>query len=258
MKKYIIALMGLSGIALATGTPYVEEGTEITFSSDLSKGSDNGGGYAAISFTLNPVSDSGRFTSDLAEGSLLSPQLSLTSITICGRYSASKAFAEGNIRLVIVDPETYEVLGINNNGNQSYSTSTAGASSPTDVPITFTFSDVVLSSTQIDETTPQRYLGLFVADSGGTLDSNLTKGTTYDVNSEAYDVYRFNFAARGAGYDSTSALDWSFATEAGEVQSNTYVPYLTIATKSLAVPEPTTATLSLLALCGLAARRRRK
>lgn len=47
---------------------------------------------------------------------------------------------------------------------------------------------------------------------------------------------------------------------AGNYELNTlqtqYAPYVTIVTKS--IPEPATATLSLLALCGLAARRRRK
>ena len=248
MKKTLIALFSLAGVV--AGATYPEDGTKITFSSDLGTGSANGGTYHAISFALNPLSDTGRMDSDLSSEFILSPTVELTSITICGRPGKN----ENKMRLAIVDASTYEVIALNSNGAQTYSA--AAGSDPVDTPITFTFNNAVLSTVN-SATEPQRYIGLFVVHSN-TLDTVLTVGSTYDVNSASYDTYGFQFAAKGANYSTTSALDWSFANESGAVQSSDYVPYLTIETKSLPVPEPTTATLSLLALAGLAARRRRK
>ena len=251
MKKTLITLLALAGVAVATETQYVEEGTAITFNSDLAlpNAAADGGTYNGVSFTLNPISDTGRFDSDLADGLTLSPQLSLTSITICGRYKNNTSYAEGNMRLVVVDAQTNTVLGINNNGSLGYSTTTANATSPADVPVTFTFSDVVLSSSPINETTPKRYLAYFVLNSKI---ASVTVGETF-----ATETYAFNVAAHGPGYTNSSALDWSLINANGAAASSNYVPYLTVTTTALPIPEPTAATLSLLALAGLAARRRR-
>ena len=113
MKKTLIALFSLAGVV--AGATYPEEGTLITFSSDLGTGGSNGGGYHAISFTLNPLSDTGRMDSDLSSEFILPPAVELTSITICGRPSKNEA----NMRLAIVDASTYEVIALNSNGAQT-------------------------------------------------------------------------------------------------------------------------------------------
>ncbi len=110
-------------------------------------------------------------------------------------------------------------------------------------------------------------------------DISVTKDVTYkgdaSANAAAYDINTAGDPSDGAGKSVTSALGQVLTQTAGETYSlsiqatkgaetNGYfvgigaIQFNEVVAPTPAVPEPATATLSLLALAGLAARRRRK
>lgn len=239
MKKSLAVLLALTGLATAE-TTLPEVGTVITYTSDLSTGNEGGGSYAGVIFTLNPVKDTNRFDYDLGAAYTMPTVLELTSVTIEGRSGNYNASA---LQMVVIDDDTKKIVGISNGDAQGFSS--------TNRNMTFTFSDVRLSTVYSSTTNSKWYRALFVSDA--TADSLTLNGTVSSTVSTP-------LAAQGDGYSTTNnggGADWGFVNgTSSAVASTGYVPHMTITTK--VVPEPTTATLSLLALAGLAARRRRK
>lgn len=254
MKKTIITLLTLAGVAVA-GTTLPENGTEITYTSDLSTGSANGGSYKGVIFTLNPVNDTNRFDYNLASKYTMPSVLELTSITITGRaqnlnddQTVKDNFSASNLQMVVVDDSTKKIVGISNGTAQSFDTATDAVNRDME----FTFDNVYLTTTATSTTNSKWYRAFFVS---GTTAANLTLRSTLADS----DFASTPLMAYGSGYSTSNnggGADWGFVQAlSGAVASSAYVPVMTIKTK--AVPEPTTAMLSLLALAGLAARRRR-
>ncbi len=236
MKKTIIALMALAGMAVAgtdTNTLTLSSKVSGTQASGFSEsfdldafskvigetaatvdalttggkkyldGDNNSFEYddtIAYTLKLENMLQSGNTTLDVTKG------LALTSIEIIGRDNGGDKQANATLSLTI-GTKTYT------SNKPTYSTSTGYQ------PITFTFTDgPVLTSLSSD--------------------LNIT-------------VSGFTSGYLGLGAFKTQ----SDATLTG-VSGNGYVPLVRVNLST--VPEPTTATLSLLALAGLAARRRRK
>ena len=113
--------------------------------------------------------------------------------------------------------------------------------------IKFDFDDVTISK-------ESRYVVYFNTTETGVASSAInTTYTTEMVSSVGYDRY---VVCDGEAATSAKAAYWGFRTNEDTAVSG-YSLYATQMKLNL-IPEPATATLSLLALCGLCARRRRK
>ncbi len=168
--------------------------------------------------------------------------LTLDSIAIAGGTGSGGTLTNG-AKLVIfgytADSTVGSFVGISDN----VAVRTAGSD------FTFTFTDVEL-------TAGQQYQFLFVnATATEETFTNLAEGatmlSTYQsvAGSVRHQVHNHSSIPGGDGtYKSSGMNSWEGA----------YVTSATYSLSSLPVPEPATATLSLLALAGLAARRRRK
>lgn len=132
-----------------------------------------------------------------------------------------------------------------------------------------------------DDTTSTGYLQ--VSDTQGNV-LGVSDAVTYTSNTNgAYNVGTFSFEGQNITLSSTAAYTYTIVTKSEETGAFTPVnnfaygefnPYVSsskgffidgnsgyqpiVSIKTQSIPEPTTATLSLLALAGLAARRRRK
>ena len=169
----------------------------------------------------------------------------LDSITILTRQANDKVYSD--IKIAV-----YEYLEDSNVGTFLGFSSSESFTAETNVE--FTFSD----SITLNPTT--RYQFMFVAsdstaESVDTYDEYKTKATQWGLaltNKEGVNVegeYTYSNIPGGWGtYTNGTVNGWQ----------GSYLPVVTIKTSTLPVPEPATATLSLLALAGLAARRRRK
>ena len=222
MKKTLAALMALCGVVM---------GETSDFTSSITTGNAGNGTYYGATIKLTDSFVSTTFSdSSITE---LPDILTLDAITFYSRTSGSQA--GGTVYLAVykyeADSKTGAFVGLSTNSVQA---NTLNAS------LTFNFSDVTSSS-------KQQYQLLFVNDS-----STATNIATFDGYKEhgagiGLNVLQQSSLPSGDGtYKGTGINDWE----------GMYIPKVTIATSS--VPEPTTAALSLLALAGLAARRRRK
>ena len=247
MKRTLITLLALAGVAFAA-TP--EAGTKVTFSSNLlDSATDNTSTVAGITFNFNNSDQSNRLNCSLDATYELPEILEITSISIAS--ITTKSFTTADFYLAVVD-ENYEILGISTNSNNfTYDKNTMTVA---DAPRTFTFDGLQLTTTTgTDQTTaPCNYTMFFISTSKY---ANLAVGDTL----QASQVTRVGIGAYGPNYD-TNYSELAFVGGSNNnhfgVIQNAYVPLVSINTRI--VPEPTTATLSLLALAGLAARRRRK
>ncbi len=219
MKKTIIALMALAGLAAAE---------TYTASTPAKSGDGAQGNY--YGFTL-AFDNSTYLTTDVPANL----ELMLDSITLLSRSSGATAAAmKVAVYKYTGDSTTGTFLGVSTNtienaaGNTTY---------------TLSFDGITVNSSE-------RYQFLFV--NGGTTE-DLTTFDGYKAASMAWGVSVTNsFSAQIPGgwgtYKGNGINSWE----------GNYIPVTTITLSTPAVPEPTTATLSLLALAGLAARRRRK
>ena len=211
--------MALAGVTLGVEDSY-------TLSTAPEYGGEQGGKYAGIVFTLGAV-DTERFTLD--EGTLPS-MVTLSSISLTER---------GNNNL---DADRILYLTDANNvylGSSSTFTKAEG----TDVAV-FDFNDSITLSTSAT------YYAYLMNSAG---DDNWEAGET-TVSGGQY--YSGQLAACGGSLTAANAANWGLLNGQKALASTGYAPMMSIEVK--AIPEPTTATLSLLALAGLAARRRRK
>ena len=219
MKKTIIALLALgSGVMASDGW---------VMSTTPAYDGSQGGSYAGIVFTLGS-NDTTRFTK--TGEAVLSEQVELVSISLTERGGHNLA---ADRILYVTD------------ANNVYLGSSAGYTKAegTDVAV-FDFGGAITLNTS---DTYYAYL------MDGASDDDWKAGKTI-VPSGQY--YSGQLAAAG-GSLSSSAANWGLLNGQKALASTGYAPVMSIVTTP-AVPEPTTATLSLLALAGLAARRRRK
>lgn len=251
MKKTIIALLALSGAAFAAS------GEALTFSSDLSGITASGGSYAGFVFSL---ADNDRVNADATVDTGLGYKL--TGITLQSRSNNANGIA-GGVCLFIVDSNK-TLLAVS---EAITSTVANGATA------TFTFNDVAspLTNAAVNNKNSTLTLGetyyAFLLNSGRYSDQddrnyNASIGSVVPSNPQTGNPWCDSNTAQLAAYgqlDQATAAQLTFLNGAnGSMEgrpSPAYVPNMTIS--GVVIPEPATATLSLLALASLAARRRR-
>lgn len=188
-----------------------------------------GGKYAGITFNLGNLDANRAATTGVGE---MTPLVGLYSISLTERL--------GN------DMEADRVLYVTNSSNVYLGSSALFTKAEGSDVAVFNFNNSITLST--NET---YYAYLTTASSV----ENWSVGST-TVPTGQY--YSSQLAAAGAGgLDSETAKTWGLLNAQKGVTSTTYAPVMSIVTTEY-IPEPATATLSLLALAGLAARRRRR
>lgn len=245
MKKTLIALIVLAGVATA-------QSTDVTFTTTNSI-TTSAGGYTAKGFLLNLNGTALTSTSTLPSSTTLDGLVQLESMTL--NTGTATAWAEdGKFSLVITDTN-FSIVG------WSTTVSTASTNNYTWSFVSGTNNEAVILDSD------KEYLVLADSSTSFTLGSTLIKNNkqmrfnstgVIDYGANKLDFY-------GTTTDVYSGLEFVTVTDPGDGKayasynlenSNQHAPNVTIVTKL--VPEPATATLSLLALCGLAARRRRR
>ena len=234
MKKTLIALMALAGVAMAN---------EWTFSSTML--GDSSKETTVHGFTFNLSSE--LITGETAV-STLPETVYLTSLTMQERAVAG---TQRNVGLLVLDTSN-TILGWSNElCSTSESTNIADN--------TFTFTNLLL-----DTNTTYRFVTVSNV-------SNLTssyigytyaygKDATYTSNAEAKTLTG-GLTSADVAVDVHSNTDYNLnytTSESFASVNGSWSPILTSVKVTDSIPEPATATLSLLALAGLAARRRRK
>ncbi len=215
----------------------------LTLSTDFTKGGSTGGNnYTGIAFQLTPGTD--RYTNS----NLLTEDATyeLTGIVLQWRNNTNPTTkVEDGVQLVVTNASDQKVLGISNS-----------ISSLVDGPLPGKEGDqihlaVTTFETPITLALETPYYAFYVTDANV---QDLKVGDTLTVAS----VSPVNLMAQGgAGAYTNPNTDFGTAQGLAPFGPN-YAPigYLTV-TKNSNVPEPTTGTLSLLALAGLCIRRRK-
>lgn len=248
MKKTLFTLALLGALNLAMGqdtddtppTDSLQEAVTLTFSNTATAPTGYISTTYSIAFTLGNNLDTNRVTTTAAIG-----DTPLTQIP---------AFSTVDLQSI-----TLQVYGTNWNAYSTYAyiadsaTKTVVAHSTNSVSgnsgdsLTFDFSDVTLSS----DTT---YLLLFMNDQANNPRPEI--GQSALASNGKIWANKRGIATVGDSLDAGSSSQLTHITDVGGINSTAYSPVVTIrATATL--PEPATATLTLLALAGLAARRRR-
>ena len=219
MKKTLIALMALAGLAAAE---------TYTASTPAKSGTGAQGNYYGFTLTFD---NSTYLTTNVPADT----ELNLDSITLQSRSDNSTATA--------MKVAVYKYEGDSTTGTFLGTSVTTLADVANDTTYTLTFEDLTVNSSD-------RYQFLFVQ-----------ADTTEDLTTFA----GYQAAAMSWGTSVTNSFGASIPGGWGTYKSSginswegQYIPVTTVTLSTPAVPEPTTATLSLLALAGLAARRRRK
>ena len=242
MKKTLIALMALVGVA--TGADY-------TYNANLigseDKASVHGFSFTLTSANIEPSSEGTPLTSELGNA------VTLNGFTLGDRSNAAGDAV--NFGLLVLDSDDV-IVGMSNE-----------TTAPCDgVDGVYTFSGLTINPSVTYNFVCVREVLLNSDYVGYTY--NFVKGENLTVDSEAMTITG-GLLATGIAVDlhgdkQTSGLNFSTNPNINGYQA-TWSPILTdikVSVESIpvppAVPEPATATLSLLALAGLAARRRRK
>ena len=238
MKKTIIALLALAGVATATETDTTPITLQVTFDkcnqavvSDVELSLDS-----VMTGSLESIVQTGTTTSVTLQtaGAAGSDKSVLTPNTNVGSgtpWTATFNFADVNKALTSLDSITLDVVLFSSTGEYQSSQATWSG-------------DISFTATIMDSTTASQ-LGTFAY----TLTPGQGKGST-----------PFEITLTGASVDLTNVSAFDMELKLTEtLQSGTFAGLASMGfTGTPAIPEPTTATLSLLALAGLAARRRRK
>lgn len=212
------------------------------FSTTAAYTNTNGGTYQGVMFKLTDQNPLITMTdNDPVQG--LRPTLILDSITIQLRNTAAGTCADG--RYLYIADSNNKLLAISDFASQT----TQGGN------LVFNFSetaDVLTSSTANKENmlilnTNEMYYAYFGKDDAVL--TNWSIGETTIPNGQVYSVQLAAVAATG------TTSEWGLMNGGRQQQGSTgFTPAMTIAVHT---PEPATATLSLLALAGLCARRKR-
>lgn len=219
MKKKIITLLALAGVAIGA-----EE--SLTLSTVPEYNGTEGGSYAGVSFNLG-AANADRFT---LTGGELTSLVTLTTISLTERGNND---LDADRILYITDANNVYL------GSSSVFTKETG----TDIAV-FNFNDSITLSTSA---TYYAYLCTSASDDTWTVGKTTVPAGQY---------YSGQLAAAGGALTSTGAAEWGLLNGQKSTAAAGYAPVMSIEVKT--VPEPATATLSLLALAGLAVRRRRK
>ncbi len=240
MKKTLLLLTLVVSLGLAyaadSNSTNEEQTVALTFSNTGRQGAvdvgNDGGHWYGIAFTLS--SELSRLDVT-CEGLTDIPSFStfdLESISI--KVRGGKSWAD--TAAYIIDDTTDTVL--------AHSTNTTGA-----------LSSGTMASFQFDSLTLNVGTGykLIFVNASQINDSYIAVG---EVMTGDYRVSR-EMAAFAAG-ESTDAAECGFTDGISGTAADGYAPVVSIQGQARLIPEPTTATLSLLALAGLVARRRRR
>ena len=232
MKKTLIALFALSGSLLAdtvTGSfVYSATATEnkytVTFDKPLLTMADIKSDTAQKDInTITLGTTPNTFTVD--EETAYTPNVNIG--TQAGTWTLSFTLTNKTQKDIVLDSMIFDIFLFNSSGNKQ-------AADSVDRPVTFTLAQVVDTvSTMIGSVTTPDYVSSQNYEVKLDIKNNLTLAGGQTVK----------FALTAADGD----------TDTG---NGTFVGLSSVGFKT--IPEPTTATLSLLALAGLAARRRRK
>ena len=257
MKKTLIALLALSSVAMADTSELIYT----THSADANRS----GGIGGVAFQLT---DNDRM--DLTEGTVTSSitDVELKSITLQISNTTAPGGWNANLAMYILDQDKHliavsEVLGGTDFTTSSYQT--------------FTFNDTASLVVREGKDNQNQALTLgtqyyaYITDKGVFSNTNKAIGligmgdvlSWIDTTAVNLSLYNYNETASDAVLANAVMVD-------GSVQQHTlkyngqYGAVMSITTEvdvpkpDPVVPEPTTGTLSLLALAGLMARRRRK
>ena len=237
MKKTIIALLSLTAIAIA------DEATDVLYTS-TSNGT-AASGYEAHGFAFN-LSGTALTTTSTPSSYDFSDSVTLSSISLTVRDVTNNTSEDKDGKhIIVITDSDLKIQGWSSNVSDT-ATDAEGYS------FTWNFADVTL------DTDTTYYAIAYDANVSLTLGATLARvsevmqfGTNgvsdYGTNGLSFD---------GASTGKTGLMFLNAGSYAINTAQTQYAPNVTIVTKM--IPEPTTATLSLLALAGLAARRRRK
>ena len=243
MKKTLIALVALAG--LATATEYVTTNSAGTAT----------GGFEAKGFAIRL--DGTAFTTTSSDSNYTLPeQVILEEITLNLRVSSGWA-KDGVLSLVITDT-SFNVIAWSNELSAGAGEFTWTFGSDT-TPVTLnTSKDYLILADSSTSFTPGAQLiknnKIINFSSTGVMD--YTDGKVDYDGSTAGSYSGLQFITVADPGDNNPYTSYNYVSTANNNPFDQFVPNISIVTKS--IPEPTTATLSLLALAGLAARRRRK
>lgn len=229
MKKTILtSILALIGCASAMAS---------TFTSEHELSGANGGGYTGVYINMEAIFGS---TADFATSSS-DPALDLDT-----------PFWDEEIKLdslkLITRNDIDQTGSMNSFDKVSYLTITPQGSSES---VTITSDKISINKILNEGSTTQGYSEVTISFGGLVIDTSQTYQIKFfDASNKAVTV-RLHATSQQDSSDAAGFLSGN------NVASSTYVPSgMTVVTSS--IPEPTTATLSLIALAGLMARRRRQ
>ena len=248
MKKTLITLLMLAGIVCGADYSF-----ETTFA-DGAYDANNGANYYGIAFTFD--SDSDRYT---ASGGYtgMEQTLYLTSITLTVRYGQQYSMPT-DLSLIVTD-SSGSVLGWAA-GNTQKSTNKGLIDGYTRTYATYKMADNI--SVDTDATyyayfSTADQLEQLIEDKGnGTLTLSSSNYADYAKYGQALAVTRPLPEGTVPAYTNTETAEWNVLSGLGTLNHSNFAPVMSVSVTS--IPEPTSTTLSLLTLAGLAARRRRK
>lgn len=246
MKKTLITLLALSGVAAAD---------TLTISNANNTAATTGNWFATLSATAENVTSSNTFTATDYTNSFYSVA---TNVGNGGSYDYVLTFTlKQNITLTDFK---FDVFFHNSDGCTQGKNRTAKCAI-TLFPVTNT-TEPLYSKTDVLATSNQPQNGNGDASyNGSAYDENgeLIINTTTAWQADGSRVATANIAMdNGITLTTGTSYNLKIHVESGDAQQGMFVGIGNITMNGQVVPEPTTATLSLLALCGLAARRRRK
>ncbi len=257
MKKILSTAALALALAASAGaaTNYELGSTSYTMTTGLAEGQ-GGGSYSSFSFTLSnsdfsTTSNTATTTNILTQASdgsssYASEFVALTSISVVLRNSNSTTTAT---TLVIKEKDSDTTVltstSLINTVSQLHTDIFDSSETATRPTLTFTFSTTDLSGSSLLEV-GKTYTAYFVDNNNNTVNTPLLTSHNNRYGSSAQGHYHYT--------GTPPTIHPASLSDAGFQPAG-----LQINTKSVTVvPEPATATLSLLALAGLAARRRRK
>lgn len=236
MKKTLIAILALSGLAMA------EQELTWSFGTTAYEQSNNGGSYSGVAFKLSTGSD--RYTSDVFAFDQIS-SATLTSIQILSRNNNDTDIPV-TLSLIVVDGDG-ALLGVSS--SHTHTAAQMNGLQYTRSISTFSFDT---EEAPITLSTNTNYYAYFVTEEKA---DELTNDFVLTSDNYGQTVTSATlFAYQGKNPYTDSAANWGLQNGFKSVASAGFVPNMKV---NVTVPEPATATLSLLALAGLAARRRR-
>lgn len=236
MKKTLIALFALASVAVAT-----DEAVVWTFATNGTYNGTEGASYAGFNFTLSDEMSSRVNATVTPLGESITSRIALDNVTLTTRGGKD---VSGTYSLYVVD-STGKLMAVSGNSVTLDTNEKA-----TEMSYDFTTNSSYGMNKEL--TLDSKYYAFLIETEYMT-----SNWTTKVIGSEiaGTDVNSIQLACYNYG-NNTNQAEWGCAGSDRGVLFENYGPIASVTVHT--VPEPTTATLSLLALAGLAARRRRK